>query len=119
MSSQSSHPAGHAMAPDASAQLIELPVLAGGATHGPALLRNHGGLLDSVKVGLSVVVGEAATTLGELFALQENAVLTIDRAVGQPVDLVINGSVVARGQLVVVGEHFGVRITDIARQDGA
>jgi flagellar motor switch protein FliN/FliY len=106
-------------APEASAQLIELPVLGTGTTHGPALLRNHGGLLDSVKVALSVVVGEAGTTLGELFKLQENAILTIDRQVGQPVDLVINNNVVARGQLVVVGDNFGVRITEIAQQDAA
>lgn len=104
--------------PEASAQLIELPVLGSGTTHGPALLRNHSGLLDSVKVGLSVVVGQVDTTLGELFKLQENAVLTIDRQVGQAIDLVINGNIVARGQLVVVGENFGVRITEIAKQDG-
>ena len=119
MSSQINPQPSHAAAPEASAQLIELPVLGTGATHGPALLRNHGGLLDSVKVALTVVVGEAGTTLGELFKLQENAVLIIDRQVGQPVDLVINGNVVARGQLVVVGDNFGVRITEIAQQDGA
>lgn len=106
-------------AADGSAQLIELPVLGGGAIHGQPLLRNHSGLLDSVKVGLNVVVGEVHTTLGELFGLQENAVLTIDRQVNQPVDLMINGSVVARGQLVVAGDNFGIRITEIAQQDRA
>lgn len=109
----------NAIAPEGSAQLIELPVLGSGATLGPALMRNNTGLLDSVKVTLTVVVGEASTTLGELFKLQENAVLTIDRHVEQPVDLVINGSVVARGQLVVVGDNFGVRITAIAAQENA
>ena len=95
-------------------QPVGLPELAPRQPVGPALVGAHAGLLDSVSVSLSVLVGEARITLGELMGLKEAAVLKIDRLVDAPVDVVINGSVVARGQLVVVDDHFGVRVTEIA-----
>lgn len=95
------------------AQLIALPELPEVNPTGPALLGNTK-LLDSVKVALSVTVGQAETTLGELMSLKEASILKLDRPVDCPVDLLVNGNVVARGQLVVVDEHFGVRITEIA-----
>lgn len=95
-------------------QLIGLPELQPQTPTGPALLGNTK-LLDGVKVALSVVVGEAQTTLGELMSLKEAAILKVDRRVDYPVDLIVNGNVVARGQLVVVDDHFGVRITEIAQ----
>lgn len=104
----------HSDAGDSRTQLVSLPELAPAAPFGPALLGSHAGLLDSVKISLSVVVGEAQTTLGELMGLKQASVLKIDRAVDTPVDVMVNGNVVARGQLVVVDDNFGVRITDIA-----
>jgi flagellar motor switch protein FliN/FliY len=52
-------------------------------------------------------------TVGELLAARENEVLVLDRTVEQPVDLVLEGSVVARGQLVAVDGSFAVRITEL------
>jgi flagellar motor switch protein FliN/FliY len=95
------------------AQALDYPELGAGDGAGQRVLGNNPALLDSVKVRLSVVVGHADTTLGELMALKEAAVLKIDRHVEQPVDLVINGEVVARGQLVAVDDNFGVRITEV------
>jgi flagellar motor switch protein FliN/FliY len=91
-----------------------LPELQPGAPLGPELVGAHTGLLDSVKVSLSVMLGETHLTLGELMSLKEAAVLKVDRMVDAPVDVVINGNVVARGQLVVVDDNFGVRVTEIA-----
>ena len=96
-------------------ELVELAELAPPAPAGATLLGGNLGLLDSVPVGLSVVVGMANSTVGELMALQEASVLKLDRKADYPVDVMLNGSVVARGQLVVVDEHFGVRITEIAQ----
>lgn len=95
-------------------QPVGLPELAPRPPVGPALMGAHGGLLDSVKVSLTVLLGETHITLGELMSLKEAAVLKVDRLVDAPVDVVINGNVVARGQLVVVDDHFGVRVTEIA-----
>ena len=52
-------------------------------------------------------------TVGELLAAKESQVLTLDRSVSQPVDLVLEGHVVARGQLVAVGSQFAVRLTEL------
>ena len=67
--------------------------------------------LHAVKVKLSVCVGEAALTLGELLRARESEVLPLERGVEQPVDLVLEGKVVARGQLVAVEGCFAVRLT--------
>lgn len=69
--------------------------------------------LHSVRVRLQVRVGESAMTVGELLAARENEVLVLDRAVEQPVDLLLEGQVVARGQLVAVDGSFAVRITEL------
>ncbi len=98
-----------------AAQHIALPPLDHGAGEGAALLGGTLGMLDSVKVGLSVVVGQAHTTVGELMNLKELAVMKIDRPADYPVDLVVNGNVLARGHLVVVDDHFGVQISEVAQ----
>jgi flagellar motor switch protein FliN/FliY len=96
-------------------ELVELAELAPPAPNGGTLLGGNLRLLDSVPVNLSVVVGEARSTIGELMSLQQSSLLKIDRQADYPVDVVLNGSVVARGQLVVVDDNFGVRITEIAQ----
>lgn len=69
-------------------------------------------LLGSVKVRVSVRVGGAQTSVAELMEMRQGALLTLDRLVDQPLDVLIDEHVVARGVLVAVGEHFGVRITE-------
>lgn len=69
--------------------------------------------LHNVKAQLSVHVGSVAVTVGELLGAKESQVLRLDRAIGEPVDVMLEGQVVARGELVAVGEHFGVRITEL------
>lgn len=98
----------------ATTQLVELAPFPESAPSGPAILGDNLRLLDSVPVSLEVKVGQVQTTVGELMGLQAQAVLKIDRHAEQPVDVVVNGNVVARGQLVVVDDNFGVRITEIA-----
>jgi flagellar motor switch protein FliN/FliY len=96
------------------AQSLDYPELGTIAPSGQPVLGNNPALLDSVKVRLSVVVGQAETTLGELMSLKESAVLKIDRHIEHPVDVIINGAIVARGQLVAVDDNFGIRITEVA-----
>lgn len=95
------------------AQPIELEEAGGTRVSGPALLRD-GHPLHAVKVRLQVRVGEAAMTIGELLAARENEILVLDRTLDQPVDLLLEGKVVARGQLVAVDDgNFAVRITEV------
>jgi flagellar motor switch protein FliN/FliY len=69
--------------------------------------------LHAVKVQLQVSVGSVIQTVEELLAARENQVLRLDKAVDQPVDLVLEGRVVARGELVAVDDHFGLRVTEL------
>jgi flagellar motor switch protein FliN/FliY len=69
--------------------------------------------LHQVKARLQVCVGETTVSIGELLALKEQHTLVLDRAVEQPVDLVLEGKVIARGQLVAVDQHFAVRLTEL------
>jgi flagellar motor switch protein FliN len=94
------------------AHLVALPEIHAPPTGKPVFEGNLDAL-HGVKVKVSVMVGEVQTTLGDLLALKEAAVLKIDRPVDTPVDVLVDGNCVARGQLVVVDGQFGVRITEV------
>jgi len=69
--------------------------------------------LHQVKARVRVCVGEATLTVGELLAAKENQVIVLDRRVDEPVDLVLEGKVIARGHLVAVDDSFAVRISEL------
>jgi flagellar motor switch protein FliN/FliY len=69
--------------------------------------------LHSVKVQLHVRVGQASMTVRDLLEARSNDVLPLDRGVNDPVDLLLEGKVVARGYLVAVGDKFGVQIVEL------
>ena len=58
-------------------------------------------------------LGSAELTVAELFALKEGAVVELLQASDAPLDISLDGRVIGRGELVVVGDNFGVRITEI------
>jgi flagellar motor switch protein FliN len=70
-------------------------------------------MIDHVEVELEAFVGSARLTVGELGALKPDAAITLDAALNRSVELRLNGAVVARGELVAVGDNFGVRLTEI------
>lgn len=69
--------------------------------------------LHGIKAQLQVCVGQATITVGELLAAREQQVLVLDRTPDEPVDLVLDGKVVARGQLAAVDGRFAIRITEL------
>lgn len=71
-------------------------------------------LIRGVRVRLEAVVGECEINVGELFELRESSVVKLDRDVSAPVDLLLDGRVVARGTLVAVEDNFGIRITELS-----
>ena len=83
-------------------------------TLGPALSKPDLALVGHVPVSLSVVVGEAQITMERLFALKAGEVIAMAQDVDQPVTVLLNGRAVATGELVAVGDQFGVRIIDVA-----
>ena len=92
--------------------------LGSGVCQGGSALPGSAHPLHGVRIELQVRVGSATMTVGELLAARENEVLALDRAVSDPVDLLLEGQVVARGELVAVGDCFGVRITQLPLQEG-
>ena len=69
--------------------------------------------LSAVPVDLSVEIGRARMSVGETLELREGSVVTLDRMAGEPVDLLVNGTPIARGEVVVIDEQFGLRITEV------
>ncbi len=74
-------------------------------------------LLGDVEMGVTAELGRTRMTVRELLGLQPGSIVELDRAAGSPVDLLVNGTLVARGEVVVVDEEFGVRITEIIGYD--
>ncbi|WP_439534869.1 flagellar motor switch protein FliN [Polymorphobacter sp.] len=77
---------------------------------GPAL---DLGAFGGIAVRLSVEVGAVRLPLRDVLALQPGSVHTLDRRVDQPVDVLINDRLIARGEIVAVGDRFGVKLTEI------
>ena len=69
-------------------------------------------ILD-VPVTLSMEVGEARISIRNLLQLNQGSIIELDRAAGQPLDVFVNGTLVAHGEVVVVNEKFGIRLTDV------
>src|SRR5690242_8443776 len=70
--------------------------------------------LNDVTVEVSVEIGRTRMTLGEALDLGPGSVIGLHRLAGEPVDLLVNGRVIARGEVVVLDEEFGLRVTDVA-----
>ena len=69
--------------------------------------------LMGVPVKVSVEVGRARMTLSELVRLSPGSVVELDRDAHQPVDILVGGKLVARGEVVTIGDKYGVRVTSV------
>lgn len=69
--------------------------------------------LAQVRVELSVEIGRTRMSLGEALALGPGSVIALDRMADQPVDLLVNGKLVARGEVVVIDSEYGLRVTEV------
>jgi flagellar motor switch protein FliN/FliY len=70
-------------------------------------------LLQDVGVRLTVEIGSTSLTLRELLALGESSVIELDRDAGELLDVFVNGTLIGRGEVVTVGEKFGLRMTEL------
>jgi len=73
--------------------------------------------LLNIPLEISVEVGSKRITLEELFSLKPTAVIVLDKMLSDPVDIKVNGRKIAEGELVVVNDRFGVKITKIVSPD--
>jgi flagellar motor switch protein FliN/FliY len=86
---------------------------AGGARRGSGALRGGLDMLHDVEMEVSAELGRTRMSVRELLSLSPGAIVELDRAAGSPADLLVNGRLIARGEVVVVDENFGIRITEI------
>ena len=84
------------------------PAPAGGRSTRPAF-----DLLHDVEMEVTAELGRTRMSVRELLSLAPGAVIELDRAAGGPADLLVNGRLIARGEVVVIDENFGIRITEI------
>jgi flagellar motor switch protein FliN/FliY len=74
--------------------------------------------LRDVPVDLAVEIGRARMTVGDTLALRPGSIVKLDRLAEEPLDLLVNGTRIARGEVVVIDEDFGLRITEVVAGGG-
>ena len=82
----------------------------------PGSLRTAESNLDvilDIPVTLSMEVGRTEVPIQDLLSLNRGSVVELDRIAGEPMDVLINGTLIAHGEVVVINEKFGIRLTDV------
>ncbi len=69
-------------------------------------------ILD-IPVTLSIEIGRTRISIRNLLQLNQGSVVELDRLAGEPLDVLVNGTLIAHGEVVVVNEKFGIRLTDV------
>ena len=77
------------------------------------------GRLQDVPVELAVEIGRTRMTIGETLGLRPGSIVTLNRLAGEPVDLLVNGKPIARGEVVAIDEEFGLRVTEVVSPGAA
>lgn len=70
-------------------------------------------LLENIEVKLTVEVGGTRITIRDLLKLNEGSVVELDRLAGEHLDILVNGTLLAKGEIVLIGESLGIRFTEI------
>lgn len=96
-----------------SVATVEFPSLEDNGTKEAA---NDISLLGDVGLDVTVELGRVRMRVRDVLALQAGSVVDLDRAAGAAVDIVVNGTLVARGDVVVVDDELGVRITEVVER---
>ncbi len=69
--------------------------------------------LENIEVQLTVEVGGTKISIGDLMKLNDGSVVELERLAGEHLDILVNGTLLARGEVVLVGERLGIRFTEI------
>ena len=93
-------------------------IVEGEAVEATALGRRNYGLLADIPVRLSVEVGSTALKLSELLDLAEGSVVELDRQSHELLDIMANGTLIAKGEVVTVNGRFGIRVAEVVAVEG-
>jgi flagellar motor switch protein FliN/FliY len=92
-----------------AARNVEPDLLSGAADKADVSLD----MILDVPVTLAMEVGRTRISIRNLLQLNQGSVVELDRAAGEPLDVFVNGTLVAHGEVVVINEKFGIRLTDV------
>ena len=81
--------------------------------HGPTIEESSLDVILDIPVTISMEVGRTHISIRNLLQLNQGSVVELDRLAGEPLDVMVNGMLVAHGEVVVVNEKFGIRLTDV------
>jgi flagellar motor switch protein FliN/FliY len=70
-------------------------------------------IIQNVAVNISVEVGRSSLRIRDLIRLGQGSVVELDRVAGEPLDLCVNNTVIARGEIVLVNDRYGIRLTQV------
>ena len=73
------------------------------------------GLLMDVSMEMSVELGRTRRLIKDILSIGEGTIIELDKLAGEPVDILVNHKLIAKGEVVVIDENFGVRITEVAQ----
>jgi flagellar motor switch protein FliN/FliY len=93
-------------------QGLEYPALQGGTGMSPAEQGNIGLIMD-VFMEMTVELGRTKKQIKEILGMGEGTIIELDKLAGEPVDILVNHKPIAKGEVVVIDENFGVRVTEI------
>lgn len=94
-------------------KMVNLPELHQDAKSGNKFLDGNYSIISDLKLDLEAIIGTAEVTVKELFELQMGSVVELNQSIEELLTLRLNGKPIAFGSLVVVGDNFGVKITEI------
>ena len=101
-------------APEAAeSQAADQQEAASPSAAGPKVSAENLRVLENIEVQMTVEVGNTEIRIRDLLRLNEGSVVELDRLAGDPLDILVNGTMIAKGEIVMVGERFGVRFTEI------
>jgi len=73
-------------------------------------------IFKNIPITVSVELGRAQISLKEMYELTEGSIIELERLVGEPLDLVVNGQIIAHGEVVAIDNNYGLRVTQIVAQ---
>ncbi len=100
---------------DEAVQVAELDELEDSGEITPDEKRKLDTILD-IPVTISMEVGRSKISIRNLLQLNQGSVVELDRVAGEPLDVLVNGTLIAHGEVVVVNDKFGIRLTDVISQ---
>lgn len=75
------------------------------------------GQIKNVQVPLQVILGETSASVAEVASMHTGTIIPLDTLAGEPINVVASGALIARGEVVVIDENYGIRLTEIVTQE--